>query len=73
MEKDSAILPEYTKIGIRANHMDMKKFTGATDQGFIDVCSELRRWIRGLNQPTPPGKYFNAWLPLKFYSLNTHV
>jgi protein SERAC1 len=67
VEKDSATLPEYTKIGIRANHMDMTKFGGNMDQGFIDVCSELRRWIRGLDQPTPSSKSFSVWLLEKHY------
>lgn len=54
VEMGSAILPEYTKIGIRANHMDMTKFASVDEQGFIDLCSEIRRWIKSLNQPPPP-------------------
>ncbi|KAI2465425.1 hypothetical protein F4781DRAFT_435459 [Annulohypoxylon bovei var. microspora] len=46
--QDSAILPGYIPIGIRSNHMDMAKFVAMDDAGFISVCGELRRWIKGI-------------------------
>ncbi|KAJ5875172.1 uncharacterized protein N7473_012519 [Penicillium subrubescens] len=42
----SAILPGYIPIGIRSNHMDMTKFEGGDDPGFIAVVGELRRWVK---------------------------
>ncbi|OKO90002.1 hypothetical protein PENSUB_13543 [Penicillium subrubescens] len=47
--QDSAILPGYIPIGIHSNHMDMTKFANVDDPGFVAVCGELRRWIRGTN------------------------
>lgn len=62
MPQDSAILPGYISIGIRANHMDMTKFATVDDPGFEAVCGELRRWIKQLSKvsnpsrdPLPPG------------------
>ncbi|CAI4216051.1 unnamed protein product [Parascedosporium putredinis] len=46
----SAILPGYIPIGIRANHMDMVRFSSTDDAGFKAVCSELRRWIKGVHR-----------------------
>ncbi|KAF2011165.1 hypothetical protein BU24DRAFT_454648 [Aaosphaeria arxii CBS 175.79] len=46
--KHSAILPGYIPIGIRSNHMDMTKFEGTNDPGFIAVAGELRRWVKEL-------------------------
>ncbi|KAI9710416.1 MAG: hypothetical protein M1812_007452 [Candelaria pacifica] len=55
--KHSAILPAYNAIGIRANHMDMTKFSDAEDPGYLAVSTELRRWARGIqpaqHQPNP--------------------
>ncbi|KAF4627699.1 hypothetical protein G7Y89_g10454 [Cudoniella acicularis] len=48
----SAILPGYTPIGIRSNHMDMTKFEHADDPGFTLVAGELRRWIKELTVPS---------------------
>ncbi|KAL5382184.1 hypothetical protein PMIN06_010645 [Paraphaeosphaeria minitans] len=47
----SAILPGYIPIGIRSNHMDMTKFEGVDDPGFVFVAGELRRWTRELARP----------------------
>jgi len=47
--QDSAILPGYIPIGIRGNHMDMTKFSSTDDAGFIAVCGELRRWMKGIS------------------------
>ncbi|CAG8016353.1 unnamed protein product [Penicillium nalgiovense] len=47
--QDSAILPGYIPIGIHGNHMDMTKFAGSTDPGFLAVCGEMRRWIKNEN------------------------
>jgi hypothetical protein len=46
--QDSAILPGYIAIGIRDNHMDMARFVSTDDPGFVAVCGELRRWVKGL-------------------------
>jgi hypothetical protein len=43
---DSAILPAYPHIGISKNHMDMTRFSSRDDQGFLDVTSDLRRWMK---------------------------
>ncbi|RKK57123.1 hypothetical protein BFJ69_g17567 [Fusarium oxysporum] len=50
--KDSAILPGYIPIGIHGNHMDMTKFATTDDPGFVALCGELRRWIRGIEPST---------------------
>ncbi|KAI3113481.1 hypothetical protein CBS147333_2919 [Penicillium roqueforti] len=44
----SAILPGQIFIGIHRNHMDMPKFVGVEDPGFVAVSGELRRWNRDL-------------------------
>ena len=41
----SAIIPDRTYIGIRANHMEMTKFRREDDPGFIAVAEEIRRWM----------------------------
>lgn len=46
---DSAILPGYIPIGIRANHMDMTKFAAVDDAGFVLVSAELRRWVNNFS------------------------
>ncbi|XTI88791.1 hypothetical protein V2W45_1307553 [Cenococcum geophilum] len=48
----SAVLPGYTPIGIRSNHMDMTKFEDTSDPGFTAVAGELRRWVRELVAPS---------------------
>ncbi|KAJ4286501.1 hypothetical protein N0V90_013201 [Kalmusia sp. IMI 367209] len=42
------ILPSYTSIGIRSNHINMTKFEGRDDPGFVAVAAELRRWTSHL-------------------------
>ncbi|KNG89609.1 sesB-related regulatory protein [Aspergillus nomiae NRRL 13137] len=47
--QDSAVLPGYVPIGIHSNHMDMTKFSGVDDPGFVAICGELRRWIKDIS------------------------
>lgn len=47
---NSARLPGYIPIGIRANHMDMTKFDNADNPGFKAVAGELQRWVKALTQ-----------------------
>lgn len=54
MPQDSAILPGYIAIGIRNDHHGMTKFVSTEDPGFIAVCAELRRWIKGITTPQSP-------------------
>ncbi len=49
--KHSAILPAYTSVAIRANHMDMPKFSSAQDPGYQAISNELWRWARDLDRP----------------------
>ncbi|KAH8891923.1 hypothetical protein GQ53DRAFT_746397 [Thozetella sp. PMI_491] len=44
--QDSAILPGYIPIGIHGNHMEITKFVGIDDPGFLAVSGELRRWVK---------------------------
>lgn len=44
----SAILPQYTHIGIRDNHMGMARFGSADDPGLVRVTRELQRWVKRL-------------------------
>ena len=53
--RESAILPGYIPIGIHANHMDMTKFGSVEDPGFVAVCGELRRWVKGLRAQAGAG------------------
>ncbi|KAK3358093.1 Alpha/Beta hydrolase protein [Lasiosphaeria hispida] len=48
--KHSAILPVYNSIGIRANHMDMARFSDKEDQGYLSVSTELLRWVRAIQK-----------------------
>jgi protein SERAC1 len=50
----SAILAEYTHIGIRDNHIGMTKFESTDDPGFMRVTGELQRWVKRLK--AEPGK-----------------
>jgi hypothetical protein len=52
---ESAILPGYTPIGIRSDHVDMTKFKHKDDPGFIAVAGELRRWVKELSVPSNTG------------------
>jgi protein SERAC1 len=47
---DSAILPAYPHIGISKNHMDMTRFSSRDDQGFLDITSDLRRWMKQVEE-----------------------
>ncbi|KAH7320655.1 hypothetical protein B0I35DRAFT_510509 [Stachybotrys elegans] len=44
--QESAVLPGYIQIGIRADHSHMTKFQTTEDAGFVAVTSELDRWIK---------------------------
>ncbi|KAI9769485.1 MAG: hypothetical protein M1840_003962 [Geoglossum simile] len=61
--RQSAILPAYNAIGIPANHMDMVKFKGPDDSGYLSVSTELLRWTRSIqtasqqSKPTQPLAY----------------
>jgi hypothetical protein len=46
-------LPANNYIGIRANYIDMAKFSGEDDQGYQSVSTELMRWVRAI--PKDPG------------------
>ena len=48
--KHSAILPAYNSIGIHANHVDMGKFGGEDDPGYLSVSAELMRWVRAIQR-----------------------
>ncbi|KAK0750679.1 hypothetical protein B0T18DRAFT_409408 [Schizothecium vesticola] len=48
--KHSAILPAYTSIGIRSNHMDMARFSDVEDPGYLSVSSELMRWVKAIQK-----------------------
>ena len=43
--EESAILEQYSNASIHANHMDMAKFDGETDVGYLAVCGVLKDWI----------------------------
>jgi hypothetical protein len=66
--KHSAILPAYNHIGIHADHMDMTQFSGAEDEGYLAVSSELMRWVRGIktmrqNQETQAAPILQQFSP----------
>ncbi|KAK0704899.1 hypothetical protein B0H67DRAFT_363684 [Lasiosphaeris hirsuta] len=42
---DSAVLPGYTGIGIRAHHRNMARFASENSPGFGSVVSELQRFV----------------------------
>ncbi|KAL4732589.1 hypothetical protein ACLX1H_001607 [Fusarium chlamydosporum] len=48
--KHSAILPGYVSIGIHKNHSDMTKFNTSDEPGFVAVCGELKRWMKGIQK-----------------------
>ncbi|KAI3537134.1 hypothetical protein CABS03_08795 [Colletotrichum abscissum] len=58
----SAIFPGKDAIGIHGTHHTMVKFSSPEDSGFIDICDELRTWIKKFErkvsvlprQSTPP-------------------
>lgn len=45
VSKDSATLDGYTPRSIRANHMDMVRFSTVEDSGFKRLFAELNRWV----------------------------
>ncbi|KAB5539256.1 hypothetical protein GE09DRAFT_1176189 [Coniochaeta sp. 2T2.1] len=48
--QDSAVIPGYSQIPIRGNHMDMARFAAANDQGFVLVSGQLRLWIKQMDR-----------------------
>lgn len=46
-----AIPPAYLSIGIYSNLIDMTKFEGASDPGFVSLTGEVRRWVKELEAP----------------------
>lgn len=46
--KSSSILPGYNNMGIHANHIDMTKFASDEDPGYLNVSTEIMRWIRSV-------------------------
>ncbi|KAM5377525.1 hypothetical protein ACJZ2D_004894 [Fusarium nematophilum] len=62
VQKHHAILPAYNSKGIHDNHMGMTKFSTVQDQGYLDISTEIWRWVREIQQslastpsPAPPG------------------
>ncbi|KAK1452670.1 hypothetical protein CCUS01_10711 [Colletotrichum cuscutae] len=45
----SAIIPGKDAVGIRGNHHTMAKFSSRGDPGFIDICDELRIWMKKID------------------------
>lgn len=41
----SAILSAYPNSGIHGNHMDMTRFSGPTDNGYVRVSEQLWLWV----------------------------
>ncbi|EXF73898.1 hypothetical protein CFIO01_07363 [Colletotrichum fioriniae PJ7] len=48
----SAIFPGKDAVGIRGNHHTMAKFSSLNDPGFIDICDELRIWVKKVDLDT---------------------
>ncbi|KAF4342967.1 hypothetical protein FBEOM_3057 [Fusarium beomiforme] len=48
--KHSAILPGYISIGIHKNHAEMTKFSNSDEPGFVAICSELKRWMKRIQE-----------------------
>ena len=46
----SAILTSYGNQGIHANHVQMTRFKGKTDKGYLDVSGQLRIWAREVEE-----------------------
>ncbi|KAK1521436.1 hypothetical protein CPAR01_14959 [Colletotrichum paranaense] len=49
----SAIFPGKDAIGIHGTHHTMVKFSSLEDSGFIDICDELRTWIKKFDRKVP--------------------
>jgi len=47
---DSARMRQYPSLSIHANHMDMTKFSGRDDAGYISVRDVLREWVKSLGR-----------------------
>ena len=41
----SAVLPQYGNAPIAANHIDMTKFVGSDEEGFILVAELINMWL----------------------------
>lgn len=48
--QESAILPGYNAIGIRADHRAMVRFESEDDPGFLLIAGELLRWVGQLKE-----------------------
>jgi protein SERAC1 len=48
--EDSARLEQYPSLSIHANHMDMTKFSGSTDAGYVSIRGILQDWIGKLKK-----------------------
>lgn len=48
VEESQAKILGYSSYGIRANHMDMTKFSGPNDPGYIALRREIRRWCKNI-------------------------
>ncbi|KAI3535331.1 hypothetical protein CSPX01_11442 [Colletotrichum filicis] len=49
----SAIFPGKDAVGIHGTHHTMVKFSSLEDSGFIDICDELRTWIKKFDRKVP--------------------
>ncbi|PVH96718.1 hypothetical protein DM02DRAFT_598696 [Periconia macrospinosa] len=49
VEESQAKMTGYSSYGIHANHMEMTKFSGLHDPGYMAVRREIRRWCKGIN------------------------
>jgi hypothetical protein len=52
--EESATMLPYPNCGIDANHMDMTKFTGPKDAGFINLKGVLEDWSQRARVPDSP-------------------
>ncbi|KAM3491535.1 hypothetical protein MY3957_005213 [Beauveria namnaoensis] len=63
VKAESAKFGHWTQQGVRANHMDMVKFSSAEVDGFQRIVEELQRWTEELDQKRDCLKslYFEEW------------
>ncbi|KAL8957184.1 MAG: hypothetical protein Q9193_005479 [Seirophora villosa] len=53
--KHSAILSRYGNQGVHANHVGMTRFADRMDQGYQNVCDQLRTWALEIESDARPG------------------
>ncbi|KAJ4400122.1 hypothetical protein N0V91_008913 [Didymella pomorum] len=71
--KHSATLPSYNAIGIRANHMDMSKYTSLHDPGYQAVSGEIRRWLKEIKSRRDTARLvYNAPIALEEPTSQSH-